>query len=56
MNVKLEFISDDKIEVFYENVKSVTPGQICAFYYEDMCIGGGIIKEVRKNNEKLWYL
>lgn len=56
VDVKLNFISNEEIEVIYNNVKSVTPGQVCAFYYKDMCIGGGIIKEVRKNNEKLWYL
>ena len=47
---------DDNILVKYENVKGVTPGQVCALYIEDECIGSGIIKEVRKNNEKLWYL
>ena len=25
-------------------------------YNGEECLGGGIIKEVRKNNEKLWYL
>ena len=40
-----------------KDVKSVTPGQLCALYNEDgRCLGSGIIKEVRKNNEKLWYL
>ena len=39
-----------------QGVKSVTPGQACVFYKDDECFGGGIIKEVRKNNKKLWYL
>ena len=26
------------------------------FYNGEECLGGGIIKEVRKNGEKLWYL
>ena len=48
---------DDEILVKYEKAKSVTPGQLCALYLEDgCCIGSGIIKEVRKNDEKLWYL
>ena len=54
--VKLKYLDDEKIEVIYEGVKSVTPGQVCAFYNGDECLGGGIITEVRKNGEKLWYL
>lgn len=54
--VELEYISDNEILVKYDKIKSVTPGQACVFYYNDQCIGGSIIKEVRKYNEKLWYL
>ena len=42
--------------VKYDNVKSVTPGQACVLYLGEECLGGGIIKEVRKNGKKLWYL
>lgn len=56
IDVKLKYLEDGNILVSYEHVKSVTPGQACVFYLEDKCIGGGIIKEVRKNNKKLWYL
>ena len=56
-NVELEYLEDNKILVKYPSgVKSVTPGQACTLYIGDQCIGGGIIKEVRKNKEKLWYL
>jgi len=56
-NVELEYLNDGNILVKYkEGVKSVTPGQACVLYDGEYCIGGGIIKEVRKNNEKLWYL
>ncbi|MGN0993385.1 MAG: tRNA 2-thiouridine(34) synthase MnmA, partial [Bacilli bacterium] len=54
--VKLEYLNDEEILVKYESVKSVTPGQVCALYIEDRCIGSGIIKEVRKDNKKLWYV
>ena len=55
-DVKLTW-HDDYIEVIYEQgVKAVTPGQACVFYNNEECLGGGIIKEVRKNNKKLWYL
>ena len=56
-DVELEYLDDGSILVKYpQGVKSVTPGQACVLYDKDRCIGGGIIKEVRKNNEKLWYL
>lgn len=54
--VSLEYINDDEILVRYDHIKSVTPGQACVLYLDEKCIGGGIIKEVRKNDEKLWYL
>lgn len=44
----LEYLSDGNVLVKYDNVKSVTSGQICAFYNENECLGGGIIKEVNK--------
>lgn len=48
---------DDYIVVKYpQKIKAVTPGQACVLYLDDECIGSGIIKEVYKNNEKLWYL
>jgi tRNA-specific 2-thiouridylase len=55
-DVNLEFNEDGTILVRYNNVKSVTPGQACVFYNGEECLGGGIIKEVRKDNKKLWYL
>ena len=55
--VEVEYLSDTEVLVKYpQGIKSVTPGQACVFYNEEECFGGGIIKEVRKNNEKLWYL
>jgi len=50
-------ISDTELLIQYpQKVASVTPGQACVIYDNEICIGGGIIKEVRKNNTKLWYL
>ena len=54
--VTLEKFKNGDILVKYEGVKGVTPGQVCVLYDNDRCLGSGIIKEVRKNNEKLWYL
>jgi len=56
-DVEIEFINDQEMIVRYkQGVKAVTPGQACVLYKDDECLGGGIIKEVRKNGEKLWYL
>ena len=54
--VELEYLDNGEIIVKYDGVKRVTPGQACVLYKDDQCLGGGIIKEVRKNNKKLWYI
>lgn len=54
--VTISYLDDGNIIVKYDNVKSVTPGQACVLYLDEECLGGGIIKEVRKNGQKLWYL
>ena len=56
-DVTLTWLNNNELLVTYtEGVKSVTPGQACVFYLDDECLGGGIIKEVQKDNKKLWYL
>lgn len=55
-NVSLEYLDNEIIVKYPQGVKSVTPGQACVFYEGEECLGGGIIKEVRKNGKKLWYL
>ena len=55
--VMLEYLDNNEIRVSYpEKVPAVTPGQACVIYLGEQCIGSGIIKTVRKNGEKLWYL
>lgn len=55
--VELSFLEDNKLLVKYpQGVKSVTPGQVCTLYLGELCLGGGIIEEVRKDDKKLWYL
>ena len=56
IDVELEYLTDGNIIVHYDNVKAVTPGQACVFYQGEKCLGGGIIKEVRYDDKKLWYL
>ncbi|TLG71534.1 tRNA 2-thiouridine(34) synthase MnmA [Culicoidibacter larvae] len=55
--VRVEWIDDTTLEVFYdEPVKAVTPGQAAVFYDGEVMLGGGIIDEVRKDGTKLWYV
>lgn len=54
--VSLEYLDNGEILVKYEGVKAVTPGQACVLYDGEEVLGGGIIKEVRKDDTKLWYL
>ena len=54
--IQIEYLDEKNLVVKYESAKAVTPGQACVIYLGEQVIGGGIIKEVRKNGEKLWYL
>lgn len=57
VEVELEWINDKQVIVKYpQGVKSVTPGQACVFYNHDECLGGGIIKEVIKDDKKIMFL
>ena len=57
VEVELKYLDDNKILVKYpQGVKRITPGQACVLYNKDICLGGGIIKDIYKNEEKLWYL
>ena len=56
VSIRIEYLNEKEIIVRYDSAKAVTPGQACVIYLGNECIGGGIIKEVRKNGEKLWYL
>lgn len=54
--VTIEYLDDGKLLVRYAPVKSVTPGQACVLYVGEICIGGGVVETVRKDDKKLWYL
>lgn len=53
--VSVKWLDNETIEVQYSNVKAVTPGQACAFYLDDVCLGSGFISEVFYNNDKRMY-
>lgn len=55
--VELVYQKDGNLCVKYpQGIKAVTPGQACVFYSGEQCLGGGIIKEVRRNGLKIWYV
>lgn len=56
-DVELNYLDNNQILVKYPSmVKAVTPGQACVLYLDEECLGSGIIKEIYKNNDKIWYL
>ena len=53
--VTFKYVDKDKIQVFYDDVRAVTPGQAVVFYDGEVCLGGGIIDDVYYNDEKRMY-
>lgn len=54
--VLIEWIDDTTLKVLYPHkVRAVTPGQVCAIYSADECVGSGFISEVFMKDEKRLY-
>ncbi len=49
--VYVKIIDDKTLEVTYDEYYAVTPGQVCALYDGEVCLGGGIIDQVFYNDE-----
>ncbi|MGE4319824.1 MAG: tRNA 2-thiouridine(34) synthase MnmA [Acholeplasmataceae bacterium] len=46
-DVFVNWLNEDTIEVLYpQGIKAVTPGQVCAFYQNEVCLGAGFIDQV----------
>lgn len=48
VNISVEYLDNNTLKLKYDGAKAVTPGQFCCLYDGDICLGGGIIKEVYK--------
>ena len=56
-NVTVNIQNDGKVLVeFAESERAVTPGQAVVFYDGDVCLGGGTIDEIIKNDQTLDYV
>lgn len=53
--VEIEFLDECLMVRFKEDVRAVTPGQAAVFYDGEVCLGGGFIKEVYKDQIKRKY-
>ncbi|MEG0453244.1 MAG: aminomethyltransferase beta-barrel domain-containing protein, partial [Coprobacillus sp.] len=56
-DVAIRFIDDTTLFVnFKQPIKAVTPGQAAVFYDGDICLGGGTIEKVYKDEKEITYL
>ena len=52
--VTIKYINDELVKLIYdEPIKAVTPGQAAVFYDGEICLGGGLIKHVYRNERRI---
>lgn len=55
-DVTVEWIDDTTLMVKYpQKIRAVTPGQVCAIYDKEVCVGSGFIHEAYFNGERRQY-
>ena len=47
----VKYLDNNALELTYDNAKAVTEGQFCVLYKDDLCLGGGIINKVIKEDK-----
>ena len=53
INAHVKVLEGGKVEVTYDNTKSVTPGQQAVFYDGEICLGSAVIDEVYMDDRRL---
>lgn len=53
IDVHVKFLDKSHVEITYNHVKAVTPGQAAVLYDGDICLGSAIIDEVFRDGKKL---
>ncbi len=53
IDVHVKFLDGDKVEITYDNIKAVTPGQLAVLYQGELCLGSATIDEVYRNDKRL---
>ncbi len=55
-DVTIEWLDDTTLMIHYpQKIRAVTPGQVCAIYDGDVCLGSGFISEAYSNGERRLY-
>ena len=55
LDIQVKFDGDNLIVLYPQGIKSVTPGQEAVFYLDGVCLGGGTIDKVYRNNKQIIY-